>query len=32
MDRKGDSLALRITGRDGVKDFIRAEFSAIRFE
>jgi hypothetical protein len=26
------SLILLITGRDGVKDFIRAEFSAIRFE
>ncbi len=26
------SLMLLITGRDGVKDFIRAEFSAIRFE
>lgn len=26
------SLLLLITGRDGVKDFIRAEFSAIRFE
>jgi hypothetical protein len=26
------SLILLITGRAGVKDFIRAEFSAIRFE
>ena len=32
MDRQGESLALRITGRDGVKEFIRAEFSAIKFE
>ena len=27
-----EALSLKITGRDGVKDFIRAEFSAIRFE
>ncbi len=26
------SLILLITGQDGVKEFIRAEFSAIRFE
>ena len=31
-DGHADALRLRITGRDGVKDFIRAEFSAIRFE
>jgi len=29
---RADSGRLRITGRDGVKDFIRAEFSTIRFE
>jgi hypothetical protein len=28
---QGGSLILLITGRPGVKDFIRAEFSAIRF-
>lgn len=27
-----DAPILQITGRPGVKDFIRAEFSAIRFE
>jgi len=29
---QGGSLILLITGSPGVKDFIRAEFSAIRFE
>ena len=29
---QGGALVLLITGRTGVKDFIRAEFSAIRFE
>ena len=29
---QAESLILLITGRSGVKDFIRAEFSAIRFE
>jgi hypothetical protein len=32
MDGHAEALRLKITGRSGVKDFIRAEFSAIRFE
>jgi hypothetical protein len=32
MDGQAGALKLRITGRAGVKDFIKAEFSAIRFE
>ena len=32
LDGSPDSPGLRITGRDGVKEFIRAEFSAIKFE
>jgi hypothetical protein len=31
-DGQAEALKSRITGGDGVKDFIRAEFSAIRFE
>jgi hypothetical protein len=31
-DGPADALKLTITGRAGVKDFIRAEFSAIRFD
>jgi hypothetical protein len=31
-DGQADSPKLRITGRAGVKNFIRPEFSAIRFE
>jgi hypothetical protein len=31
MARGADALVLRITGEPGVKEFIRAEFGAIRF-
>ena len=32
MSQEGESRELRITGGEGVKDFVRAEFTAIRFE
>jgi hypothetical protein len=32
MTGSGEAPELQVTGRDGVKAFIRAEFSAIRFE